>query len=58
MQKQKVEMSRHEEELEKEIIFWQNYIESNKINPNEKTKVFDTLEARKRELHSNFPLLT
>ena len=46
----KVEMSRREGELEKEINFLQNFIESNEINPSEKTEMFCTLEARKREL--------
>ncbi|XP_015767919.1 PREDICTED: orexin receptor type 1-like [Acropora digitifera] len=46
----KVKMSKHERELEKEIIFLQNFIESNEINPNEKTEISGTLEARKREL--------
>ena len=43
-------MSRREGELEKEINFLQNFIESNEINPSEKTEIFCTLEARKREL--------
>ena len=43
-------MSKREGELEKEIIFLQNFIESNEINPNEKTEISGTLEARKREL--------
>ena len=46
----KVEMSRREGELEKEINFLQNFIESNEINPSEKTEMFCTLEARKQEL--------
>ena len=46
----KVKMSRREGELEKEINFLQNFIESNEINPNEKTEISGTLEARKREL--------
>ena len=46
----KVQMSRREGELEKEINFLQNFIESNEINPNEKTEISGTLEARKREL--------
>ena len=43
-------MSRREEELEEEINSLQNYIESNQINPNDKTKTFGILEARKSEL--------
>lgn len=46
----KVQISRREGELEKEINFLQNFIESNEINPNEKTEISGTLEARKREL--------
>ena len=46
----KVKMSRREGELEKEINYLQNFIESNEINPSEKTEIFGTLEARKREL--------
>ena len=46
----KAKMSRREEELEEEIISLQNYIESNQINPNDKTKTFGILEARKSEL--------
>ena len=46
----KVKMSRREGELEKEINILQNFIESNEINPNEKTEISGTLEARKREL--------
>lgn len=38
------------ENLRKKLIFLQNFIESNKINPNEKTEISGTLEARKREL--------
>ena len=45
----KVQMSRREGELEKEINFLQNFIESNEINPNEKTEISGTLEAGKRE---------
>ena len=43
-------MSRREEELEEEINSLQNYIKSNQINPNDKTKTFGILEARKSEL--------
>ena len=43
-------MSRREEELEEEINSLQNYIESNQINPNDKTKTFGILKARKSEL--------
>ena len=43
-------MSGREETLEKEINLLQNYIESNKIKANEKTEIFGTIEARKREL--------
>jgi len=46
----KAKMSRREEELEEEINSLQNYIESNQINPNDKTKTFGILEARKSEL--------
>ena len=46
----KVKMSRREGELEKEINYLQNFIESNEINPSEKIEIFGTLEARKREL--------
>ena len=45
-------MSRREEEVEKEINFLQNFIESNEINPNEKTEISGTLEARKWELEN------
>jgi len=43
-------MSRREEELEEEINSLQNYIESNQINPNDRTKTFGILEVRKSEL--------
>ena len=43
-------MSGRERELEKQINFLQNFIESNEINPNEKAEISGTLEARKREL--------
>ena len=36
----KVKMSRREGELEKEINFLQNFIESNEISPNEKKQRF------------------
>ena len=46
----KAKMSRREEELEKEINFLQNYIDSSHMNSNDTTEAFGILEARKKEL--------
>ena len=44
----KAKMSRREEELEKEINFLQNYIDSSHMNSNDTTEAFGILEARKK----------
>ena len=48
----KAKISRREEELEREINLLQNYSESKQMKPNEKTKVFGSLEAQKREMET------